>query len=94
MDIEDLDYDMYIDKLDTKRYKMKIVEQSYEIMNGMLADEELTNQDKITALNSFIYDVKNGITDIILSPDDLIECCDLLKTFANKIKELKEDKDV
>lgn len=95
MYIQDLDYDMYIEQLNIKkRYKMKVVEQSYEIFNLMLADESLTIDDKINHLNAFITTVNDAMFKMILSSDELKECCDLLTTFDNKRKELEVLKDV
>lgn len=97
MYIEDIDYDMYIKKLDTKRYKMnltKVVKESYETMDEMLADEILTNEDKIRTLNQFIATVETAISRMILRSNELIKCNDLLTTLREKILELKEEKDV
>ena len=90
MAYDDLDYDMYIEQINKKRYKMKVVEESYEIMNEMLADETLTTIDQIYNLKSFIKIVEHEMLRIILSSDEFKECNDLLKAFENKIKELEE----
>ena len=91
MYIQDLDYDMYIEQLSIKkRYQMKVIEESYEVFNEMLADEVLTNEDKIQNLYGFISVVERYMPTMILQIDELKECNDLLKTLENKIKELEE----
>ena len=69
---------------------MKVIEESYEVFNEMLADEVLTNEDKIQNLYGFISTVKRYMPKMILQIDELKECNDLLKTLENKIKELEE----
>lgn len=69
---------------------MKVIEESYEVFNEMLADEVLTNEDKIQNLYGFISVVERYMPTMILQIDELKECNDLLKTLENKIKELEE----
>jgi hypothetical protein len=57
-------------------------------MNRMLADETLTDQDRINNLKGFITVVETCMPMIALSPDDIKECFDLIKAYKDKVIEL------
>jgi hypothetical protein len=68
---------------------MKLVDQSYDILNRMLNDETFTNYNKIDNLKSFIFIVNDCMPNMTLSSDDLKACNDYLETLNNKLKELQ-----
>lgn len=73
-----------------KKYEMLPIKESYELCDRMLADETLTNEDKIDNLTDFILTITIATSGMILSSHERIEVNDLLKTYEDKIIELKE----